>query len=32
MNTELIIAWIFALVIAGAIAGFLWIRRHPDVD
>lgn len=32
MNTEWIIAGFFVLVLIGGGCGFLWIRRHPDVD
>ena len=32
MSREGIFAGLFVLVIAGGIGGWLWLRRHPDVD
>jgi hypothetical protein len=32
MSTEWIFAGLFVLVGVGGIWGWLWIRRHPDVE
>lgn len=32
MNSEYVMAGLFAVVILGAVCGVVWFRKHPDAD